>query len=126
MMDVMRSARKKIIGLGAIVLLVLLMMNMNSRLSEYFRLSGERDQMLTQVIELRSTKVALQTQAAYSRSDQAVEEWARNEAHMARPGDKIIIPLTPEGQTPVPMVEATPTPVVVENWEIWYALFFGE
>lgn len=126
MMNAILNARKKIIGVGAIALLVLLMMNMNSRLSEYFRLSNERDKVLSQVIDLRATKIGLETRVAYATSEQAVEEWARKEAHMAMPGDKVIIPLTQEGATPLPVVQATPTPRVVENWEVWWALFFGE
>ncbi len=126
MMKSVWEARKKIIVLSAVLLLVLLMINLNSRLSEYFRLSSDRDQLSTEVAYYRATKVALETQAAYATSDQAVEDWARNEARMARPGDKVIVPLTPEGQTPQPEVQVTPTPTVVENWQVWWALFFGQ
>ncbi len=119
------DARKKIIGLSAVLLLVLLMMNINSRLAEYFRLSGDRDQLSTQVAYSRATKMALETQVAYATSDQAVEDWARDEAHLARPGDKVIIPLTPVGQTIQPEAQVTPTPTKVENWQVWWALFFG-
>ena len=118
------EARKQIIGIFAVVMLALFMMNLNSRLTEYFRLSGERDRLGTQVAYERATKVALDTQVAYATSDAAVEDWARDEAHMARPGDKVIIPLTPVGQTPVPVVVVTPTPTTVENWQVWWALFF--
>jgi cell division protein FtsB len=118
------DARKKIIGVIALVLLMLLMMNLNSRLSEYFRLSSTRDKLGVEVDQLKATKMALDTQVAYATSDQAVEEWARNEAHLARPGDKVIIPVTPVGQTPVPEVQATPTVQPVNNWQIWWALFF--
>ncbi len=124
-MRIIWDQRKKVIGVAAVVLLILLMTNLNSRLSEYFRLSSERDMMSTQVANLQLTKLALDTQVAYATSDQAVDDWARNEAHMARPGDKVIIPLTPEHQTPQPKVEVTPTPRTVENWEVWWALFFG-
>jgi cell division protein FtsB len=120
------DARKKIIGLSAVLLLVLLMMNLNSRLTEYFHLSSERDKLGTQVAAMRATKVALDTQAAYATSDQAVEDWAREEAHMARPGDKVMIPVTPANQTIQPIIEVTPTPTTIENWEVWWALFFGQ
>lgn len=126
MMKLLWESRKKIIGLGAVVLLMLLMMNLNSRLNEYFRLTSERDRMSTQVTDLRATKIALETQVAYATSDEAVEEWARSEAHMAQPGDQVIVALTPANQSPIPVAQETPTPPVVENWEVWWALFFGE
>jgi len=123
-MNVLWEARKKVIGLGAIILLVLLMMNINGRVSEYFRLSSERDKLGTEVGYLQATKAALETNAAYATSDKAVEDWARKEAHMAKPGDQVIIPVTPANQTLQPKVEVTPTPRSVENWEVWWALFF--
>lgn len=126
MMKTVWEARKKIIGLSAVLLLVLLMMNLNSRLTEYFHLSSERDKLGTQVAYYRATKVALDTQAAYATSDQAVEDWARNEARMARPGDKVIVPVTPANETSEPVIQVTPTPTTIENWEVWWALFFGE
>lgn len=124
-MNAVWEARKKIIGVGALVLLVMLMMNINSRLNEYFHLTTTRDELSTEVGYLRQTKIALETQVAYATSDQAVEDWARRDAHMARPGDQVIIPVTPVNQTPEPQIQVTPTPQVVENWEVWWALFFG-
>ncbi len=119
------EARKKIIGLAAVLLLVLLMMNLNSRLNEYFRLTNEKDALGTEVSFYRATKMALDTQVAYATSDQAVEDWARDEARMARPGDKVIVPLTPVSQTSQPVILVTPTPTTVENWQVWWALFFS-
>lgn len=118
--------RKKIIGTAAIVLLMMLMMNINSRLTEYFRLSAERDELRTQVSYDLATKIVLETRVAYATSDQAVEDWARNDAHRARPGDKVIVPVTPVGQTPEPEIKVTPTLRAVANWEVWWALFFGK
>ena len=126
MMKLLWESRKKIIGLGAVVLLMLLMMNLNSRLNEYFRLTSERDRMSTQVSDLLATKIALETQVAYATSDGAVEEWARSEAHMAQPGDQVIVALTPANQSTIPVAQETPSLPVIENWEVWWALFFGE
>ncbi len=127
-MKTLWEARKRIIVLGVVVLLGLLMMNMNSRLNEYFRLSSERDKLGTEVGYLNATKIALETRAAYATSDQAVEDWARDDARMARPGDKLVVPLTPVNQTLAPEAQQppTPTPTVVENWQFWWALFFEE
>lgn len=117
---------KRVIGLGAIVLLVMLMMNINSRLSEYFHLSSERDKLKAHVIDLQATKLALGVEATYANSDGIVIDWARNEAHMARPDDHVFIPMTPSGITPTPEIEITPTVDTIENWQVWWALFFSE
>ena len=102
------------------------MMDLNTRLSELFRLSAERDKIQTQVVELKHTRQVLITQVAYATSDVAVEEWARVEGHMSLPGDNVIIPLPPGDVTPLPVQMPTPTMVSLENWEVWQILFFGD
>lgn len=118
------ESRKKIFGLGAIALLVLFMMNFNSRLTEYFHLTNERDKLEVVVNELRATKVALDTQAAYATSDAAVVDWARGEAHMALSGDGVMIPVTPNVPTQEPELQPTSLPRTIENWQVWWSLFF--
>jgi cell division protein FtsB len=125
-MKAILEARKRLLGVAAIFLLVLLMMNLNSRLGEYFRLDTERDKLATQVSDLKLTRVALETQVTYATSDQAVEEWARGEAHLSQPGDQVVIVVTPVNNTLVPQVVETPAPRPVQNWEVWWALFFGK
>ncbi len=125
-MKALLGAPKKFIGIIAIFLLVLLMINLNSRLGEYFRLDSERDKMQTQSANMAMTSVALETQVAYATSQQAVEDWARNEAHMAKPGDVVVIAVTPAAVTPTPEVMVTPEARPIANWEVWWALFFGE
>lgn len=107
-----------------LVVLALVMLNLNSRLSDFSRLSRERDQIATEVGGLAETRTVLQTQLAFVGSDPAVIEGARD-AHMVREGEKLVIVLTPDGNV-------APTPVVPEEelkppqpWEIWVALFLG-
>jgi ABC-type uncharacterized transport system permease subunit len=116
---------RQMIVVVVMVVLALTMMNLNSRLSEYSRLSGDRDQLATQVGALEVTKMALQTQLAYVGSEGAVVDEARG-AHMVREGENLIVVLTPSGNTVV-------TPEAVEEiiqppqpWEVWMALFFGQ
>jgi cell division protein FtsB len=125
-MKALWESRKKVVGVVAIALLVLLMTSLNSRLSEYFRLSNERDKLSTSVSDLYATRLALQTMVAYATSDQAVEDWARNEAHMARPGDQVIVPIVPGDITPVPTSAVVETNPSVQNWQVWWALFFAD
>lgn len=108
------------------VILLFLVMDLNSRLNELARLTTQRDEAATIVANLESTLQVLQTKQAYARSEGAVEEWAYNQGHMVRPGEQMVIPISPPGTTPDPVFIPTPTVEPVQNWEIWLALILGE
>jgi cell division protein FtsB len=117
---------RQIISVVIIVAIFFLMMDLNTRLSELFRLSGQLSRMQTQIVNLQATEQALRKQLNYASSDAAVEEWARGDSHMAQPGDVVIVPVSPKGFTPTPEIVPTPTPVVYDNLDVWRALFLGE
>jgi len=117
----------KKVGLAvAAVILFFLVLDLNNRLNELSRLSEQENKALIVVAELQTTLVFLETQVAFANSEGAVEQWAYNEGHMARPGEKIIIPLSPAGTTPQPIFESIPIPTSVPNWQIWLALISGK
>lgn len=120
------SGSKKIFAAVGLIFLAFLILDLNNRVEELFQLSAERDMMATQVAELRVTEQSLQTQIAYANSDAAVEKWAREEAFMARPGDKPIMMLPDPKFTPQPTPVPVATPMVVSNWQVWGLLFFGQ
>ena len=104
---------------------VFMMMDLNSRLSALFRLTGQRDQVSTEVSQLQATKDEVQNQIDYATSEAAVGQWARQE-HMGLKGDKLIAPLAGAKATPQPKKQITSTPETAEGWEVWRELFFGE
>ena len=108
------------------IVLLFLVMDLNSRLNELSRLTTQRDDAATIVANLESTLQVLQTKQAYAGSEGAVEEWAYNEGHMVRPGEQLVIPISPPGTTAEPVIIPTPTAKPVKNWEIWLALILGE
>jgi len=108
------------------VVLLFLVMDLNSRLNELARLTTQRDEAATIVANLEGTLQVLQTKQAYAGSEGAVEEWAYNQGHMVRPGEQMVIPISPPGTTPDPVFIPTPTVEPVQNWEIWLALILGE
>ncbi len=116
---------RQVLVVAAMVVLVLTMMNLNTRLSDYYRLSSQRDTLKSQIDKLEATRQVLQTEMAYAQSDKAVEEYARN-SHMVREGEKLVVVLTPQ-DNPVQATpqSAVPTVQPVENWQVWWALFFG-
>jgi hypothetical protein len=116
-----RSWKYSLIVVG-IAILVLLVMDFNSRMSELRRLSTEKDRTSTTVTALAATRVYLETEVAYATSEPAVAEWALSQK-MAQPGDNLVIPVPPYGSTPVPTPVPVVTPVVIQNWQIWLSLF---
>jgi hypothetical protein len=109
-----------------IAILSLIVIEFNARLEELNRLTEEANVYRVQATQAVQTQMALQTQVAYATSDEAVEDYARNEKHMIVEGD---IPGVPYGTgngeavaTPTPM----PIPSPVPYWQVWWDLFFGE
>jgi cell division protein FtsB len=117
---------KRWIFFGLIVILFFMVMGLNSSLTEYFQLTGQRGQMKNRIENLKATQYALATEIAYAKSDKAVEEWARTYQRHVQPGDQVIIPLSPQEFTPEMNYVQTPTPSQEEKWQIWWELFFGE
>jgi cell division protein FtsB len=119
-------ADRRLLWAGALVILILLMMDFNNRMGEMLRLNDQRKDMSAHMTQLVSTQQSLKERIAYATSDVAVQEWARQEGHMIQPGDVPIVPIGSEGQaTPTPSVQV-PTMQAVQNWQVWEALFFGE
>ena len=116
---------KMFLLIGMILTFVILMMDLDSRVSQLFRLSDQRDQAATEVSKLQATEAEMQHQVEFSKSDVIVGIWARDE-NMGKPGDRLLKPLP--GTKPTSTPEITPTPMASTsvNWQIWRALFFGQ
>ena len=116
---------QKVISFLLIIVFFFMLLGLNDRLTEYFKLSRQRNEIATEVYGLQSTEITLRTQIAYASGDNAVEDWARGEAHMALPGDMVIVPLTPSSSVAGSSISTTPTPSLLENWQIWKNYLFG-
>ena len=103
-----------------------MLIGLNARLSEYFRLTSQHSVMQTRIGGLKATQIGLQTQIAYAGSDKAVEEWARTFGHQALEGDYVIVPIPMSGtQQPISFFP-TPQSEPAAKWSIWLELFFSE
>jgi cell division protein FtsB len=120
-----KNNKRLILIIGILAVMVLLMTDFYSRLDGLARLNTERSTIQVQVNALSYTAEALNTRIAFATSEAAVAEWARVEGHMVKPGDVLIVPLPAEKATAVPQRAQAPTEVVVENWQVWWALFSG-
>ena len=117
---------KRILLVAGLVVLVLLMSDFTSRVGELRRLGEQKNTVAARVTQLVATQHVLNVEMAYATSAAAVEAWARQEAHMDKPGDVPIVPLAPACSTPVPQVIKVPAEEGVPNWQVWYTLFLGK
>jgi len=118
------NLRKQIIYLFLLVFIFVLVLGLNARISEYFRLSTQEEEMELRINNLLATQEALETQIAYANSDKAVEEWARTYERMGYEGDMIVIPMIEtEANQEIDYVAPPDTSANV-NWETWWNLFF--
>ena len=108
------------------ILLAVTLLELYNRVESLTRQNAKREQAQTQVAALELTKQDLNTRIAYATSEAAVEKWAREEGHLAKPGEVPIVPIPAEKPTASLQKVSTPTPVHLENWQIWVALFFGK
>ncbi len=117
---------KPIVIVVGFAILVLLVMDFNSRMAELRRLTAEKDDVSARVTSLVETQVALETQVAYATSDAAVYYWAYNFQHMGREGDVLVVPIQPAGSLPQPTPTPETTPEVIQNWQVWLSLFVDQ
>ena len=117
---------RRVAVFAGIFILILVVIEFNTRLEELNRLNEQRDEVRSAATQAIQTQMSLQTQVAYAESTAAVEEWARTEGHYVLEGDQPVVPLVQPGSQPViaPTVQPTPTPM--QNWEVWWGLFFDE
>lgn len=103
-----------------------LVMNFNTRLEELAHLQNEAATVQAQATAIMVTQQSLQTRVAQATSPAAAEEYARNQARMGQPGDKVFIVMPAAGQTPQP--EPTPTPIYTNltKWDVWMLFIFGK
>jgi ABC-type multidrug transport system fused ATPase/permease subunit len=122
-MKAWRSGWRLAVLVFGFALLVLLVMDFNTRMAELRRLTAERERVSAQVTSLVNTQSALQTQVAQATSEAAVLYWAYTYEHMVEEGDTLIVPIQQPGTAPTPVPSPTPEVEVIENWQVWMSLF---
>ncbi|PWH17829.1 MAG: hypothetical protein DDG60_01165 [Anaerolineae bacterium] len=110
----------------ALGILLALVMDFNSRMEELTRLQNQAATVRAEGTAVMVTQVALQTKAAEATSVVAVEQYAREQARLAQPGDRVVIPLPLPGSTPPPTLTPTPAYANMSNWDIWMLYLFGK
>lgn len=80
------------------------------------------------VATLEEEVAGLEAKAAYVESDAYIEEYAREDLGMSRPGDHVIVPeYQPDGETQIQQPTEPVEPAELEPkqpWQAWWELFF--
>lgn len=118
------NVRRVLVIIG-IVVLVFVVLEFNRRLEELKLLNDQASLVHVQATQAVQTQFALQTDVAYANSTAAVEEWARTDGHYIRDGDLPVVPVGVPGATPIEISTPIPLPTPMQNWEVWFNLFFG-
>ena len=118
------SVRRVAVMIGILVL-VFIVLEFNRRLEELTMLNEQNRLVQSQATQAIETQQSLQTQVAYANSDAAVEEWARTDGHYIQDGDLPVVPLGEPGAPPMEASTPIPTATPMQNWEVWWELFFG-
>ena len=125
MLNLPISLRRVAVIIGILVL-VFIVLEFNRRLEELNMLNEQHKFVLTQATQAIQTQAALQTKVAYANSNAAVEEWARTDGHYIQDGDLPVVPIGEAGAPPVEASTPVPTPTPMQNWQVWWQLFFGK
>jgi cell division protein FtsB len=110
----------------ALIVIFFLLMGLSARFNELSKLSDQNNFMQTEVAALKITEYFIETQIAYATSEVAVEEYAREQGYMVKPGEVLVVPISENQITPTPYVLPTQESESVPNWKIWYQLFFSD
>jgi hypothetical protein len=125
MLNLPVSIRRVAVMIGILVL-VFIVLEFNRRLEELNMLNEQNQYVQGQATQAIQTQAALLTQVAYANSNAAVEEWARTDGHYIQDGDLPVVPIEGPGALPIEASPPPPAPTPMQNWQVWWTLFFGK
>lgn len=108
---------------------LILAVNFSTRLAASRPLRDYYENVEAEIEALQIEQATLIAERDYTRSDAYVEQWARGEGKMVRPGEVLVVPI-PVGSsaqsTPIPPIfaESETSPPEPDNWMLWWELFF--
>jgi cell division protein FtsB len=121
---------------AAIVVLTIalfLIVDFGRRTTVGYYVSQTEERLEAEIEALLKEQEALKERRDFVQTDAYVEQWAREQAHMVRPGDRRLIVVTPpasDAPVPTPQLAAPPPSDSVTvsrptpNWHHWWRLFW--
>jgi hypothetical protein len=125
-METLLQRKKQLVVIALLIVSFFLLMDLNSRLNLLFRLTNSNNEMKTNVAQLEATKQVLLTNIAVATSPAGLDTAARTELNWVKDKDNPVLPVADSKATVYVTIQPTPTPMPVEHWQKWWALFFGQ
>jgi len=104
---------------------ILVLGDLTRRMGEARRSEQDLVSLQTEVAELEEENTILATQVVEATSEASIRAWAHGDAHMVQPGERLVVPVVPDGEE----FQPTPTPAAGDsrpsNLDVWLALLFG-
>jgi cell division protein FtsB len=117
----------QLIAILVLTLVVFLIVDLGRRTTAGYYVSQAEKDLQAEIDAEKSLQQDLRARRDYVTSDEFVEKWAREQAHMVRPGDQPMILVTPQ-MVGMPLPEALPTDAASLSlepaWHDWWRLFF--
>jgi cell division protein FtsB len=96
---------------AALPVLAYLLLSAAGKGYDYYRIRQEQASIRAEIERLKDQNVALRQRLDYLRTDEYVEYAARTEIGLAKPGDRIVVPVAaPGARPPAEMVAAKDAP----------------
>lgn len=124
-MDQIRNNYRKIILVIGVLILVVVIVRFQQRISEMNLLESKRNLIQTEEAHVMQTQESLIADLAYVNSDDAVKAWAYGEGRWYLPNETPIIIVPIGTPTSIPDTNEISSVKTVENWQVWWELFFG-
>ncbi len=108
---------------------LILAINFSARITSSRPLNEFHQSVESEIEMLRQEQATLIAEKEYAESPAFVQQWARGDGKMIRPGEILVIPLSaglPPTPTPIPPVfnDVQTSPEGPENWQLWWSLMF--
>jgi len=120
--------KKQVATIAIVVVVFFILLNLNSRISTLFSKQQSVNGLMTEVVNLYATDIVIQTEIAKIEDDDTVETFGRENGYV-KPDDVPVALIEQPGEVkPLEPIEAAEddTRLTLQNWEIWWQLFFGK
>jgi hypothetical protein len=118
-MKFLKAWSRRLIALGGIIMILIFVIDLNSRMLHMYQLRGQYEAELARVVELQAEERELDEQIAFARSEAIVDQWAREQNWMQQEGDFVIALMPGAGPPPEGMTESYEVVPEMDNWEAW-------